>query len=97
MMSAAVVRLTKLCAPKCLNFSQIQVSSQESQCLDMCVKRLQQSHERTIDYFRDFESTQKREQEQAQVEKEKQEIIEIKKAEDNKIVERKKRDGLISM
>ena len=40
MMSAAVVRLTKLCAPKCLNFAQIQVSSQESQCLDMCVKRL---------------------------------------------------------
>ena len=53
---AAVLRLTKMCAPKCLDYERVQVSHEEKECLEQCVKGLHNVNEATLRFFRDFES-----------------------------------------
>lgn len=55
MVATAVVKLTKLCMPKCMTFGQIQVSPQEEQCMESCVKRMYETHHRTFSFFKEFE------------------------------------------
>lgn len=63
MLGSAVLRLTKLCAPKCLDYQQVQVAHEEKLCLDNCVKNLHNVNEATMHFFKDFESDQKLKQE----------------------------------
>lgn len=56
MVSSAVARLTRLCAPKCLTYQEMQMSSAETRCLENCLRSLHGSHEQTLDYFKQFES-----------------------------------------
>ena len=51
-----MLRLTKMCAPKCLDFERVQVGRDEMQCLDNCVKGLHNVNEATMHFFRDLES-----------------------------------------
>lgn len=53
---AATLRLTKLCAPKCLDYERVQVSAEEKACLTECVKGLHGVNEATLEFFRDFEA-----------------------------------------
>ena len=56
---SAVLRLTKICAPKCLDYERVQVEDHERTCLDACVKSLHGVNESTMNFFRDFESDMK--------------------------------------
>lgn len=38
MISAATLRLTKLCVPQCMQFTEMAVTTQEKKCLERCVK-----------------------------------------------------------
>ena len=44
MLSAATVRLTKLCLPQCMSFNSMAVTKQEKKCLSRCVKSMYQTH-----------------------------------------------------
>ena len=56
MYGSAVLRITDLCAPKCLDISQVQVSKDEKICLSNCVKGLHGVTESTLRFFKDFEN-----------------------------------------
>ena len=56
---SAVLRLTKLCAPKCLDYERVQVDDHERKCLEACVKSMNGVNESTMNFFRDFESDMK--------------------------------------
>ena len=59
-MGAAVLRLTKFCAPRCMSFdSGVQVTKEEQACLTDCVKAMHNVTESTLDFFRDFENDAK--------------------------------------
>ena len=58
------MRLTKMCAPKCLDYERVQVSNEEKVCLEQCVKSLHNVNEATLRFFRDFESDMSVKQEQ---------------------------------
>ena len=57
---SAVLRLTKYCAPRCLEYERVQVSSAEKLCLESCVKSFHNVNEATMVFFRDFESDQQK-------------------------------------
>ena len=59
MVGAAVLRITKLCAPQCLDYERVQVSRTERACLSDCVKGFHNANEATMHFFRDFESQQR--------------------------------------
>ena len=61
-MGAAVLRLTKLCAPKCMDYERVQIAQSERTCLDNCVKDLHNVNEATMHFFRDFEADLKAKQ-----------------------------------
>ena len=62
MVGSAVLRLTKLCAPQCLDFDRVQVGKPEIECLENCVKGLHNVNEATMHFFRDLESDMKTKQ-----------------------------------
>ena len=55
LVGSACVYITDLCAPKCLDLSQVQISSEEKACLRNCVRGLHGVTESTLLFFRDFE------------------------------------------
>jgi hypothetical protein len=55
MMSAATLRLTKLCVPKCMQFKEMAVTTQEEKCLERCVKTMYKTHVKTLEFFQNFE------------------------------------------
>ena len=61
-MSGAVLRMTKLCAPKCLDFNQMSFSKQEKSCLDQCVRQMHGVNETTLKFFIEFEKDAKTKQ-----------------------------------
>ena len=63
-LGSAVLRITKFCAPKCLDFERVQVSKEEKACLDNCVRSFHNVNESAMLFFRDFEADQKKKQQQ---------------------------------
>ena len=62
MYGSAVLRLTKLCAPKCLDYKQVQIQQTEKQCLTSCVRGLHGVTESTLNFLSDFEEESKKKQ-----------------------------------
>ena len=79
LVGSASVYITDLCAPKCLDLSQVQISNEEKMCLKNCVRGLHGVTESTLMFFRDFERQAKTKQtellreldEETRIEKEK--------------------------
>jgi hypothetical protein len=65
------------------------MSQQEITCLDLCVKNLHKSHERTIEYFREFERKESDKVKTEAVKAEQEKVEQVKKEEVAKIMERK--------
>ena len=57
--------------------------------MDLCVKKLHQSHERTIEYFREFERKESDKVKTEAVKAEQEKVEQVKKEEVAKITERK--------
>ena len=53
----SLVKLAKICMPKCVSGKDTFMSSEETECLEACVNTLHKTHIKVFNYFLKFESS----------------------------------------